>query len=201
VPAPLHQTEEPEPMKDHLVCPKCGGVVARYRNPFPTVDIIIEMNMENVPEPASGPDGGETGPPERGPRTEKHPPSRPVHGGENGPAIVLIKRKNPPFGWALPGGFVDYGESLESAARREAAEETCLEVELLYQLGAYSDPSRDPRHHTISVVFVGRATGTPKAADDAQGIGVFDRYTLPDAMAFDHQKILSDYFQQWHSRG
>jgi ADP-ribose pyrophosphatase YjhB (NUDIX family) len=111
-------------------------------------------------------------------------------------SIVLIKRKNPPYGWAIPGGFVDYGESLESAAVREALEETSLKVELLYQLGAYSDPARDPRYHTISVVFVAEATGEPEAADDAKEIGVFTRCSLPDNMAFDHAKIIQDYFKK-----
>jgi len=142
-------------MKDRLTCPYCGNVLEKYRNPFPTVDIIIEM---------------ETG------------------------GIVLIKRKNPPFGWALPGGFVDYGESLESAAVREAEEETSLKVCLQYQLGAYSDPQRDPRQHTISVVFVARASGEPKAADDAADVGIFDSNSLPDSLAFDHGKIIQDYF-------
>jgi len=142
-------------MKDQLTCPHCGNVLEKYRNPFPTVDIIIEM---------------ETG------------------------GIVLIKRKNPPFGWALPGGFVDYGESLESAAVREAEEETSLKVELQYQLGAYSDPQRDPRQHTISVVFVARTAGEPKAADDAADVGIFDSDSVPDSLAFDHGKILQDYF-------
>jgi len=160
-------------MKDHLVCPNCGKIVEKYRNPFPTVDIIIEIDPQ--------------------------PPAKEVSG--SGPSIVLIQRRNPPFGWAIPGGFVDYGESLESAAKREAAEETSLEVELLYQLGAYSDPSRDPRHHTISVVFVARTTGTPRAADDAADIGIFNRDCLPDLFAFDHKQILSDYFKQWHSDG
>jgi ADP-ribose pyrophosphatase YjhB (NUDIX family) len=82
--------------------------------------------------------------------------------------IVLIERKNPPHGWALPGGFVDYGESLEAAATREAKEETGLEVELLRQFHTYSDPGRDPRGHTVSTVFVARASGVPQAADDAQ---------------------------------
>lgn len=144
-------------MRDRLLCPHCGGVVERYRNPFPTVDIIIETEEDR---------------------------------------IVLIRRKNPPYGWALPGGFVDYGESLESAALREAKEETSLDVEILHQLGAYSDPGRDPRQHTISVVFVARAKGTPKAGDDAAGIGLFDRDHLPVTLAFDHGRILRDYFSK-----
>ena len=141
-------------MKAALLCPHCGKVVDKYRNPLPTVDIIIEV--------------------------------------EEG--IVLIKRKNPPYGWALPGGFVDYGESLEEAALREAKEETNLAVELLSQLGAYSDPSRDPRQHTISVVFIARAAGKPKAADDAVEVRVFGRSSMPKELAFDHGKILQDYF-------
>ena len=108
--------------------------------------------------------------------------------------IVLIRRKNPPYGWALPGGFVDYGESLEAAAIREAREETSLDVVLVSQLGAYSDPERDPRQHTISVVFVAKANGRPRAADDAVGIGIFNRDNLPERLAFDHGRILRDYF-------
>ena len=130
--------------------------VEKYCNPFPTVDIIIEI------------DGG----------------------------VVLIRRKNPPYGWAIPGGFVDYGESLEMAAVREAKEETSLDVHLLSQMGAYSDPERDPRFHTISVVFIAKAEGVPKAADDAVKIGVFRRKTLPEDLAFDHGKILQDYFDK-----
>ncbi len=142
-------------MRDRLFCPHCGKVVEKYRSPFPTVDIIIE-----------------------------------VEGG-----IVLIQRKNPPHGWALPGGFVDYGESLETAAIREAKEETSLDVELVSQLGAYSDPDRDPRQHNISIVFVARAkgTGAPRAADDAVDIGIFDKDSLPEGLAFDHGRILKDY--------
>lgn len=147
-------------MKDRILCPHCGKEVEKYRNPFPTVDAIIEME-------------------DRG--------------------IVLIKRKNPPFGWALPGGFVDYGESLESAALREAEEETSLKVELRYLLGAYSDPARDPRHHTISVVFVVRGKGEPRAADDAEDIGIFDLNSLPRRLAFDHEKILKDYSEKCSS--
>ena len=110
--------------------------------------------------------------------------------------IVLIRRKNPPFGWALPGGFVDYGESLEEAAIREAREETSLEVSLIRQLHTYSNPDRDPRRHTITTVFIARAQGPPIAADDAEEIGLFDRFTLPSSLAFDHNLILNDYFRQ-----
>ena len=124
------------------------------RNPFVTVDIIIEVD----------------------------------HG------IVLIERKNPPYGWALPGGFVDYGEPLERAALREAKEETSLDVELVEQFHTYSDPGRDPRHHTISTVFVARAGGTPKGADDAKRAELFAENALPAPVVFDHAQILRDYF-------
>jgi ADP-ribose pyrophosphatase YjhB (NUDIX family) len=126
------------------------------RNPFPTVDIIIEAT-----------DG-----------------------------IVLIERKNPPHGWALPGGFVDWGESLEEAAVREAREETSLNVTLTRQFHTYSDPNRDPRHHTITTVYVASAEGTPHAASDAGNIGVFTRDALPSPLAFDHADILNDYFSK-----
>jgi purine-nucleoside phosphorylase len=131
--------------------------VGHYKNPVPTVDIIIELG-----------DG----------------------------RIVLIKRKNPPYGWALPGGFVDYGESLEAAAIREAKEETMLDVTLIRQMNTYSQPDRDPRGHTISTVFIAQAQGTPRAADDAQEIGVFDCPDLPFPLAFDHAQILTDYIKQ-----
>ena len=131
--------------------------MSEYRNPFPTVDIIIE-----------------------------------VEGG-----IVLIERKNPPHGWAIPGGFVDYGETVEAAAIREAKEETGLDVELRILLGVYSDPSRDPRHHTISTVFVASAIGQPVADDDASNAGVFTEDTLPADIAFDHRGILRDYFSRF----
>jgi 8-oxo-dGTP diphosphatase len=108
--------------------------------------------------------------------------------------IVLIERRNPPHGWALPGGFVDYGESLEEAAVREAKEETSLDIELVRQLHTYSDPRRDPRGHTITTVFVARAAGEPVARDDARAIGVFTRDELRFPLAFDHRKILDDYF-------
>ncbi len=142
---------------DTIVCPRCGIPVEKYRNPVPTVDVIIRME-----------DGG----------------------------IVLIERKNPPLGWALPGGFVDYGESLESAAVREACEETSLHVNLRRQLGAYSDPGRDPRGHTVSVVFIADGAGVPRAADDAAAVKVFHPDALPEGLAFDHGKILKDYLEQ-----
>ena len=129
--------------------------MSEFKNPFPTVDIIIEV------------DGG----------------------------IVLIERKNPPHGWAIPGGFVDYGETVEAAAVREAKEETGLDVTLIRLLGVYSDPARDPRSHTISTVFVGSASGQPEADDDAADAGVFTEDTLPERIVFDHKKILADYFR------
>ncbi|WP_448597940.1 NUDIX domain-containing protein [Thermoleptolyngbya sp.] len=128
-----------------------------YRNPVPTVDIIIEL-MDR--------------------------PYRP---------IVLIERLNPPFGWALPGGFVDYGESVEDAAAREAAEETGLQVKLTEQFQVYSDPQRDPRLHTLSVVFLATAKGDPLAGDDAKNLGVFEIWDLPGNLCFDHDRILRDY--------
>ena len=140
---------------DVLTCPRCGEQVKQYRNPFPTVDIIIE-----------------------------------VEGG-----IVLIERKNEPRGWALPGGFVDYGETLEAAAMREALEETSLPVTDLRLLGCYSDPGRDPRQHTISTVYVARSSGVPAAADDAASLAVFPVSDLPAVLCFDHRKILDDYLR------
>jgi 8-oxo-dGTP diphosphatase len=130
----------------------------KYRNPFPTVDIVSE-----------------------------------VKAGRKRRGVVLIERRNPPPGWALPGGFVDYGETLEAAAVREAREETSLEVELVGQLGAYSDPSRDPRFHTISTVFLARASGEPRGADDARRAAVFDPRDRSLPLAFDHRRILDDY--------
>lgn len=133
-----------------------------YRNPIPTVDIIIEVK---------------------------------------GKGIVLIERANPPFGWALPGGFVDYGESLETAAVREAREETSLDVELVRQFHSYSDPDRDPRQHNITTVFIARANGAPKAASDAKNFGFFQENSLPENMAFDHAVILQDYFASLKGEG
>lgn len=109
--------------------------------------------------------------------------------------IILIERANPPHGWALPGGFVDYGESLEAAAMREAREETSLSVSLVEQFHSYSDPSRDPRHHTVSTVFIATATGIPRAADDAAHLDIFTADNLPDSIVFDHSRILDDYFK------
>lgn len=107
--------------------------------------------------------------------------------------IVLIERKNPPYGWALPGGFVDVGERLEVAAIREAKEEVCLEVKLMSLLGMYSDPARDARGHTVTAVYVATAGGEPHAADDAKNVALFTLDKLPDNLAFDHALILEDY--------
>jgi ADP-ribose pyrophosphatase YjhB (NUDIX family) len=114
---------------------------------------------------------------------------------EHSGKIVLIKRKYPPFGWAIPGGFVEKGESLESAAAREAKEETNLDLEDLRQFGAYSDPGRDPRFHTISMVFTARGRGPLKAASDAKEIGLFNMEDLPP-LAFDHADIVREYFKK-----
>jgi 8-oxo-dGTP diphosphatase len=108
--------------------------------------------------------------------------------------IVLIERKTFPLGWALPGGFVDYGESLESAALREAKEETSLDVHLLEQFYTYSDPSRDPRHHSVSTVFIAAGQGTPRGADDAKIARLFGENEIPTPLVFDHSRILRDYF-------
>jgi ADP-ribose pyrophosphatase YjhB (NUDIX family) len=110
-------------------------------------------------------------------------------------SVVMIKRKNPPDGWAIPGGFVDYGESLEEAAVREAKEETNLDVKSIRQFHTYSDPERDPRHHSISTVYIGKGNGIPRARDDALEIGVFNESNLPGEIAFDHGVILTDYFK------
>lgn len=136
-----------------MKCPHCHKPVQVYRNPVPTVDIIIEV----------------------------------------GKKIVLIERKNPPFGWALPGGFVDYGESYEAAALREAREETGLTVQNLRQFHTYSDPGRDERLHTASTVFTATAEGEPAAGDDAKNAALFTKDNLPD-LAFDHARILADYY-------
>ena len=109
--------------------------------------------------------------------------------------IVLIERKNIPHGWAIPGGFVDYGESIETAALREAKEEISLDVVLTEQFHTYSNPNRDPRHHTVSTVFIATATGTPRGADDAKVARLFREDDLPQPIVFDHKQILRDYFE------
>lgn len=109
-----------------------------------------------------------------------------------GPGVVLVERANPPHGWALPGGFIDWGETCETAAVRELAEETGLQVALIDILGVYSDPNRDPRGHTMSVVYIGTADIRHlKAGDDAASARVFPLDDLPE-LAFDHGKILAD---------
>lgn len=108
--------------------------------------------------------------------------------------VVLVRRKNPPPGWSIPGGFVDRGETVEAAAVREAKEETGLDVRLVRQFHVYSDPSRDPRGHTVSVVFIATASGKPVGGDDAAEAVVFTPETLPEKIAFDHRAILEDYF-------
>ncbi|MAQ13291.1 MAG: NUDIX hydrolase [Sandaracinus sp.] len=130
------------------------------RNPYPTVDVVVE-----------------------------------VEGG-----IVLIERRGEPRGWALPGGFVDYGETVEDGARREVMEETGLTVELVTLLGVYSDPDRDPRQHNLSVTYVGRAEGTPEGADDAARAEVFPLDALPEPLCFDHARIVADY-RRWRETG
>lgn len=107
--------------------------------------------------------------------------------------ILLIERLNPPYGWALPGGFVDYGETVEAAAVREAAEETGLHVRLVEQFQVYSEPDRDPRQHTISIVFLAMGKGEPMAGDDAKGMGIFELWDIPANLCFDHERIIRDY--------
>ena len=131
-----------------------GVVTETYRNPAPTVDVIITTRPDSV---------------------------------------VLIRRKNPPHGWALPGGFVDYGECLEAAARREALEETGLEVDLGRQMHTYSDPTRDDRQHTITTVYEATAQGEPRGGDDAAEARVFSLGDLPSPLVFDHADILRDW--------
>ncbi|MGF1536568.1 MAG: NUDIX domain-containing protein [Elainellaceae cyanobacterium] len=116
--------------------------------------------------------------------------------------IILIERRNPPHGWALPGGFMDYGESAEAAAIREAKEETGLDVRLLEQFQVYSDPERDRRKHTLSIVFLAAARGTPQASDDAKDVAIYRLHELPTALCFDHDQILHDYwyYRQYRQR-
>lgn len=108
--------------------------------------------------------------------------------------IVLIERRNEPHGWAIPGGFVDVGEPLEKAAVREAREETSLDVTLGQLLYVYGKPDRDPRGHTVTLVYTGRGRGHLKGADDAKSAAVFSAETLPGNLVFDHKEVLSDYF-------
>jgi 8-oxo-dGTP diphosphatase len=119
---------------------------------------------------------------------------------EHGDGIVLIERRNPPHGYALPGGFVDYGETVEAAAVREAMEETSLSVTLRALLGVYSDPSRDARQHTVSTVFIAEGRGSLKAADDAKHAFVVASDALPTPLCFDHARILADY-RAWQQHG
>ena len=112
-----------------------------------------------------------------------------------GESVVLIERLNPQHGWALPGGFVDYGERLETAAKREALEETGLRVQNLKQFRTYSDPNRDPRQHTISTVFTADSDETPEAGDDAATVKLFHLDHLPAQLCFDHENILKDYIK------
>jgi 8-oxo-dGTP diphosphatase len=113
----------------------------------------------------------------------------------SGGRIVLVKRKNPPLGWALPGGFVDRGEALHDACVREVKEETGLEVTMLEQFFTYSDPARDPRQHTLSTVYLGRAEGEPVGGDDAAEARGFTPDALPAPLCFDHGTIVADYLE------
>ncbi len=106
--------------------------------------------------------------------------------------LVLVERGHEPFGWALPGGFVEWGETLEEAAAREAKEETDLDVRIVRQLHAYSDPARDPRGHTVTVAFLADADGDPKGGDDARTARIFPVDALPD-LVFDHAEIVAEY--------
>lgn len=142
-------------------CPSCGAEIATRRNPYPTVDLVVERDGR----------------------------------------ILLIERRNPPHGWALPGGFVDYGETVEQAAARELAEETGLVATGLKLLGVWSDPQRDPRQHNLSVVFIAEAVGEVKAGDDAAAARWFALDALPDQLCFDHAEIIGAYRKQRFGAG
>ncbi len=146
-------------MKDTLICPKCGEKILIYKNPLPTVDVILYNYKKEV---------------------------------------LLIERKNPPFGFALPGGFVDVGETVEEAAKREIKEETGLDIEIDMVFGIYSSPHRDPRYHTITTVFIAKLpeNQSPLAGDDAKKCTVFPLHNLPH-MAFDHKEILEDFLNSF----
>lgn len=150
---------------DTLRCPKCGAEVKAWRNPVPTVDIVIYS---------------------------------PDHG------VVLIRRGKPPFegAFALPGGFVETGETVEQAAKREAQEETGLEVKLEALLGVYSAPDRDPRRHTLSTVFIASVADPTKlaAGDDAAAAAWHPLQALPNALAFDHATILAHFQESLHGK-
>ena len=110
--------------------------------------------------------------------------------------IVVIERLNPPYGWALPGGFVEYGESLEAAVKREAKEETNLTLTGICQMHTYSDPKRDPRFHTVGTVFIAQAKGVPKSGDDARALRIVAlKDLLKLKLVFDHKKIIRDYLE------
>jgi 8-oxo-dGTP diphosphatase len=118
-------------------------------------------------------------------------------GNGNFKGIVLIERKNPPLGLAIPGGFVEIGEKVEDALIREMKEETSLDVEIVRTLGVYSDPKRDPRFHAVSVVFVCKAYGKPKAKSDAKKAKIYKLEEIPfDKLVFDHKEILKDYLMR-----
>jgi len=142
-------------MKTIFKCPRCGEKIELYKNPIPTVDVIVYNDKWEV---------------------------------------LLIERKNPPYGWAIPGGFVDVGETLEDAAKREILEEVGLKIELDMVFGVYSSPDRDPRQHTITTVFIARLPKAqrPEAGDDAKTFKFFSLNNLPK-MAFYHEKILKDF--------
>ena len=141
-------------------CPNCGTSVEVYRNPFPTVDVIVIRES----------------------------------------TVLLIERKNFPEGWAIPGGFVDYGESAEAAAARELMEETGLRVRGMELLGVYSAPGRDPRFHTLTVVYMAEADGEMSAGDDARDAKWWPTNDLPDRIAFDHRQIIEDALARRSSR-